>query len=88
MGALKALKMPGTVHCNMEARPVWTSDLDTMARDTALHRWPKIVQGMIEDFEESLNGASDDSEAKKEGLNILTALVKMKEDIASNAPLV
>lgn len=28
---------------------VWTSDQGTMANETATSRWPKLVQGMIDD---------------------------------------
>lgn len=87
--------MSGIFNCNMavtqpllrEVRPVWTSDLETMARDTALHRWPKIVQGMIDNVKERLNDVYDDFGADKEGPFILAALSKIKSDIESNAPL-
>lgn len=67
-----------------EVRSVWTSDPGTMARDTALYRWPKIVQGMINDIQERAHSVCDDERAETERLGILAALMQLKSDIQSN----
>jgi hypothetical protein len=87
--------MPGTSSCNMtvtqplqkDVRPVWTSDLGTMARDTALYRWPKIVQNMIDNVKDTLHGVCEDSRAEREGRCIVVVLSKIRMDIESNAQL-
>ncbi len=70
-----------------EVRSVWTSDRGTMARDTALYRWPKIVQGMINDVQERSHWVDHGEGAEMERLGILAALRQLKSDIESNEPL-
>lgn len=58
-----------------------------MARETAVTRWPKIVQGMVDDVQQSIN-ESPDEEHSKEGGEILSALQQLKAEMLRNAPLV
>lgn len=87
MPELSFLNMAVTQPLLKEVRPVWTSDRETMARDTALYRWPNIVQGMIDNVKERLHGPCDDLVAEREGPGILIVLLKLKKDIESNAQL-
>ena len=68
-------------------RSVWTSDEGTMARDTAMSRWPKIVQRMIDDIERTQDESSKACSARAEGMSILIALTLLKTDIMKNAVL-
>lgn len=58
-----------------------------MAKETAAHRWPKIVQGMIDDVQATceLDGCS--MEKKDEGQSIIKKLTNFKDNIASDASL-
>ena len=44
-------KMPSATH-RERPREVWTSEKGSMARETAITRWPGIVQNMIDDVEQ------------------------------------
>lgn len=68
-------------------RSVWTSDEGTMARDTAMSRWSKIVQRMIDDIERTQDESSKACSARTEGISILIALTVLKTDIMKNAVL-
>lgn len=68
-------------------RSVWTSDEGTMARDTAITRWPKIVQQVIDDIERRQDESSTACRARTEGMSILIALAVLKTDIMKNAVL-
>jgi hypothetical protein len=67
-------------------REVWTSEEGSMARETAITRWPKIVQNMIDDVEETF-GQSDSPEKIEEGRRIQATLKIIKEEISQNKPL-
>lgn len=70
-----------------QARPVWTSDEGTMAQDTAASRWPRIVQDMVDDLEESIAEAADRPAAQAERASIRDALVALRDEIARDAAL-
>jgi len=57
-----------------------------MARGTALARWPKIVQNMVDDVEASF-GQSDIPEQIAEGRRIQATLRIMKREIMQDKPL-
>lgn len=57
-----------------------------MARETAITRWPKIVQNMIDDLEESL-GPPDFPDQIEEGRRIQATLRIIKSEILQNKPL-
>ncbi|KAH6621591.1 hypothetical protein B0J18DRAFT_481260 [Chaetomium sp. MPI-SDFR-AT-0129] len=67
-------------------REVWTSDEGTMARETALTRWPKIMQTMIDDVETTFS-QSENAEHVEEGRRIQASLRIMKEEIMGDKPL-
>ncbi|KAK4141686.1 DUF89 domain protein [Dichotomopilus funicola] len=67
-------------------REVWTSDEGTMARETALTRWPKIMQTMIDDVETTFS-QSENAEHVGEGRRIQASLRIMKEEIMGDKPL-
>lgn len=61
-----------------------------MARETALTRWPKIVQSMLDDVTETLQlGESESLKACQinEGRHIQRELRILKEDIIQDQPL-
>lgn len=57
-----------------------------MARETAKTRWPKIVQNMVDDLEESL-GQSDRPEQIEEGRRIQATLRIIKGEIMQDKQL-
>lgn len=57
-----------------------------MARETAITRWPEIVQKMIDDMEESF-GQSDVQEKIEEGRRIQATMRIIKNEIMQNKPL-
>ena len=67
-------------------REIWTSEEGSMARLTALTRWPKIVQGMVDDVEQSINNSTD-PEHEREGRKIKVALQQLREEMLRNGPL-
>lgn len=64
---------------------VWTSHQGSMARETALTRWPGIVQDMIRDVERFATTALEAQ--KTEAPDIIRALTDLKGDIVNDAPL-
>ncbi|ORY02665.1 DUF89 domain protein [Clohesyomyces aquaticus] len=70
---------------NTPARGVWTSDDGTMAYDTARNRWPKIVQGMVDDFAQA--ASTCDGTALVEAREIQVALKSIKHEIINNKAL-
>ena len=70
-----------------DVRAVWTSDKGTMARDTALFRWPKIVQGIIDDVRQRLDEPGLDCKVDNEGPGIQIALLQLRNDIQQDQPL-
>lgn len=67
-------------------REVWTSEEGSMARETAITRWPKIVQNMIDDVEETF-GQLAAPEQIEEGRRIQATLRIIKGEIMRNKPL-
>ncbi|KAL2755988.1 hypothetical protein ACRALDRAFT_1050734 [Sodiomyces alcalophilus JCM 7366] len=66
--------------------PIWTSAEGSMAQATAKTRWPVIVQGMIDDVQQTIDDDSDTRNAK-EGLDIIQELQALKENIEGDAAL-
>jgi len=77
--------MPTFISPAGEVRDVWTSDEGSMAQETATTRWPKIVQGMVDDIREEAetSGPAWKDEAGK----IMDALSELKSDILQNRGL-
>ncbi|KAH7310841.1 hypothetical protein B0I35DRAFT_514823 [Stachybotrys elegans] len=75
------------MHTQNTAVPsVWTSDRGTMAQETAKSRWPKLVQGMIDDV--CTTGAElGPTPALDEIKSIQGKLQKLKEEIIGDAEL-
>ena len=67
-------------------KEVWTSEEGSMARETAITRWPKIVQNMVDDMEGSLS-QSDNPEQIDEGRRIQASLKIIKQEIMQDKPL-
>ncbi|KAB5542542.1 hypothetical protein GE09DRAFT_924314, partial [Coniochaeta sp. 2T2.1] len=68
------------------AKEVWTSEEGSMARETATTRWPKIVQNMVDDVEQSL-GQFDNPAQIEEGRRIQATLRIVKNEIMQDKPL-
>ncbi|EAQ93899.1 hypothetical protein CHGG_02134 [Chaetomium globosum CBS 148.51] len=66
-------------------REVWTSEKGSMARETATTRWPKIVQNMVDDLEESFG--QSDKEHVEEGRRIQATLRIIKGEIMQDNQL-
>ncbi|OIW27837.1 DUF89 domain protein [Coniochaeta ligniaria NRRL 30616] len=77
--------MPSTTQPET-AKEVWTSEEGSMARETAITRWPGIVQGMIDDLEKTF-AQSDVPEQVEEGRRIQATLRIIKNEISQNKPL-
>ncbi|KAL2192543.1 hypothetical protein P885DRAFT_9756, partial [Corynascus similis CBS 632.67] len=77
--------MPSATHHDVP-REAWTSEEGSMARETAITRWPKIVLNMIDDLEESL-GPPDFPDQIEEGRRIQATLRIIKSEILQNKPL-
>ncbi|KAG8670815.1 Hairy/enhancer-of-split with YRPW motif protein 2 [Fusarium poae] len=65
---------------------VWTSHRGTMAQETAKSRWPKLVQGMVDDVCET-SAELPPSPALDEIKSIQTKLHKLKDEIISDDEL-
>ncbi|KAK1756640.1 DUF89 domain protein [Echria macrotheca] len=80
--------MSSAAHRLEHPREVWTSEEGSMARETAVTRWPKIVQSMVDDVGETL-GQSECMERQQidEGRRIQQALRILKEEIIQDQPL-
>lgn len=77
--------MPSTTNPELP-KEVWTSDAGSMARETAMTRWPKIVQSMVDDIEESLSQL-DVPEQLDEGRRIQATLRIIKNEIMQDKQL-
>jgi hypothetical protein len=77
--------MPARVLPESTVRPVWTSDNGSMARETALTRWPRLVQGMIDDVTATAKISVKLRESEAEEL--ITQLMSLKDDIIADAAL-
>jgi hypothetical protein len=64
---------------------VWTSTAGSMAQQTAITRWPNIVQGMIDDVEET--AATARPSRQESARAIVQSLSDMKNDIAKDQAL-
>lgn len=64
---------------------MWTSDEGSMARQTAVTRWPKIVEGIVDDV--SLTSATSGTEKHAESSAIRIALEEIMHAIERNEPL-
>lgn len=70
-----------------EVRAVWTSEKGSMAKQTAESRWPKIIQGTIDDVGKTAAAEDVDEQKRAEGIAIQIALKDMKKRIEQNKPL-
>lgn len=69
-----------------DVKSVWTSDEGTMARETAISRWPRLVQNMIDDV--SITGAKlSPSSALDEIKSIQRELEYLKSEIINDDKL-
>lgn len=68
-----------------KVRAVWTSDKGSMAQQTAVTRWPKIIQGTIDDVGET--AADLDKEKQAESISIRIALKEIRNEIEQDKPL-
>ncbi|KEF52422.1 uncharacterized protein A1O9_11663 [Exophiala aquamarina CBS 119918] len=66
-----------------EIRQVWTSDPGTMANETAVMRWPRIIQNIVKDVTETVNQLLSYNE-KIEGHKICLQLESLKKEITGN----
>ena len=70
-----------------DPRPVWTSDNGTMAQETAKTRWPRIVNDMVEDVQQTVREAELTSVNKEEGVQVISMLESLRDEISGDAPL-
>jgi hypothetical protein len=68
-------------------REIWTSEAGSMAFETARTRWPKIVQGMIDDVEQTVKELPLSGQRSQDGLQILDMLRQLKSHIEHDKPL-
>jgi hypothetical protein len=73
------------VYPTEEVRAVWTSDQGSMAHQTAVTRWPKIVEGTVDDLDET--AASSDKNKRAEWATLRIALQEIMHEIERNEPL-
>ncbi|KAF3031747.1 hypothetical protein E8E12_001324 [Didymella heteroderae] len=78
--------MPGPVSLAEQVKEVWTSDDGSMAKDTASNRWPKIVQGMVDDVAETA-ATSVDRAQREEALSVQASLKEIKDELLQNRVL-
>ncbi|KAF5575053.1 DUF89 domain protein [Fusarium subglutinans] len=67
-------------------RSVWTSDDGSMAQETAMSRWPKLVQGMVDDVR-ATGAELATSRALDEIDSIARSLVRLREEITGDGQL-
>ncbi|KAF5233961.1 hypothetical protein FANTH_12357 [Fusarium anthophilum] len=67
-------------------RSVWTSDDGSMAQETARSRWPKLVQGMVDDVR-ATGAELATSRALDEIDSIARSLVRLREEITGDGQL-
>ncbi|CEL03651.1 hypothetical protein ASPCAL04801 [Aspergillus calidoustus] len=63
-----------------------TSDLSSFAHVSVRERWPVILDGIINDLTEKVNGVLD-AIAEAEGKRVIDGVVALKADILSDAKL-
>jgi hypothetical protein len=77
--------MPSATH-PVTPKEVWTSEEGSMARETAITRWPKTVQNMVEDMEETIV-QTENADKVAEGRRIQATLGIIKHEIQLDRPL-
>lgn len=77
--------MPARTLPESSERPVWTSDDGSMAQETALTRWPRIIQAMIDDMNATAEASIEPQVSEVEEL--ITHLISLKGEIIANAAL-
>ena len=77
--------MPATVLPEPAIEPVWTSQEGSMARDTALNRWPRIVQAMVDDV--TFAAKSTNEPQRLEAEELTKSLDSIREEIVADAAL-
>ena len=77
--------MPARMLPDSIVRPIWTSDDGSMARETALTRWPRLVQGMIDDMTATANASIKPQQSELE--EFITHLMSLKGEIMADAAL-
>ena len=68
-------------------RSVWTSHEGTMAQETAAHRWPKIIRGMIDDIQLTCDTYDCHQAKKEEGDEISRQLYDLRHRVMTDAAL-
>ncbi len=71
---------------SLEVLPVWTSEPGSMANETAIMRWPRIVQDIVKDVTETCSQLSSQDE-KSEGQMICRDLELLHKEITTNERL-
>ncbi|KAK5192733.1 Hairy/enhancer-of-split with YRPW motif protein 2 [Exophiala xenobiotica] len=71
---------------SLEVQPVWTSEPGSMANETALTRWPRIVLDIVKDVTETCDQLSSQDE-KKEAQRICRELESLHEEITTDGKL-
>lgn len=79
--------MPSATMSTKEVRAVWTFEKGSMAKQTAESRWPKIIQGTIDDLGKAATAEDVDKQKRAEGTAIQIALKDIKQGIEQNKPL-
>lgn len=79
--------MPSATMNTEEVRAVWTSEEGSMAKQTAESRWPKIIQGTIDDLGKAAAGEDVAQQKRAESIAIQIALKDLKQGIEQNKPL-
>ncbi|KAI4715634.1 DUF89-domain-containing protein [Aureobasidium sp. EXF-10727] len=76
--------MPSAISPTRPVAAVWTSTEGSMAQQTAITRWPNIIQGMIDDVEKTAATVGPSQDSAK---TIVQSLSKMKNEIETNQAL-
>jgi len=79
--------MPAIITQREPAKEIWTSEKGSMARETAIKRWPGIVQNMIDDLGQTLAQPKLQKQQADEGQRIQAALRSFKDEISQDKPL-
>ena len=78
--------MPPSIRLEDQVQEVWTSSEGSMAKQTAATRWPKIVQGMIDDVWDTMAQMSPGPQ-RAAGSKIQRALHEIREGIEKDSAL-
>jgi hypothetical protein len=71
---------------SLEVQPVWTSEPGSMANETALTRWPRIVLDIVKDVTETCDQLSSQDE-RNEAQRICRELESLHKEITTNEKL-